>query len=135
VAHSRHHQHGAYLLENADMPGFTREEQRVLSRVVGSHRRKLSIEGFDQLLPPWDRRAIFLIVLLRLAVLLHRGRGGAALPDLQLLPRGRSLEIRFPTRWLKDHPLTVADLTQEIDFLGAADFRLKVYSSSGAPAM
>ncbi len=135
VAHSRHHLHGAYLLENADMPGFTREEQRVLARVVGSHRRRLAVDGFDQLLPPWDRRAIYLIVLLRLAVLLHRGRGSAPLPDLQLLARGRSLELRFPIRWLKEHPLTVADLRQEIELLRDADFRLKVFSSSGGPAV
>jgi exopolyphosphatase/guanosine-5'-triphosphate,3'-diphosphate pyrophosphatase len=132
VAHSRHHQHGAYLLENADMPGFTREEQRVLAKIVGGHRRRLATEGFDQLLPPWDRRTIYLIVLLRLAVLLHRGRGAASLPDVQLLPRGRSLEIRFPLRWLKEHPLTVADLRQEIELLRDADFRLKVYSSRGS---
>jgi len=135
VAHSRHHQHGAYLLENADMPGFTREEQRVLSKLVGSHRRRLSVDGFDQLLPPWDKRAIFLIVLLRLAVLLHRGHGSAPLPELQLVPRGRSLEIRFPTQWLKEHPLTVADLRQEIELLRDADFRLRVYSSRGVPAV
>ncbi|MCP5360307.1 MAG: exopolyphosphatase [Sinobacteraceae bacterium] len=135
VAHSRHHQHGAYLLENADMPGFTREEQRLLARLVGNHRRKLQIEGFAELLPPWEGRAIFLIVLLRLAVLLHRGRGNAPLPELQLLPRSRSLEIRFPVRWLKDHPLTVADLRQEIELLRAADFRLKVFSSRGNPVV
>jgi exopolyphosphatase/guanosine-5'-triphosphate,3'-diphosphate pyrophosphatase len=135
VAHSRHHQHGAYLLENADMPGFTREEQRVLARIVGGHRRRLATDGFDQLLPPWDRRTIYLIVLLRLAVLLHRGRGSVPLPELQLLPRGRSLEIRFPTRWLQEHPLTVADLRQEIEWLREAEFRLRVYSSRGAPAV
>ena len=38
-------------------------------------------------------------------------------------------------RWLKDHPLTVADLRQEIELLRAADFRLKVYSSKGTPAV
>jgi exopolyphosphatase/guanosine-5'-triphosphate,3'-diphosphate pyrophosphatase len=134
VSHSRYHQHGAYLLENADMPGFPREEQRLLARIVGGHRRKLATEGFDQLLPPWDKRAIFLIVLLRLTVLLHRGRSDAALPALNLLARGRSLEIRFPGRWLKDHPLTAADLVQEIELLRAADFRLKVYSSVRLPA-
>ena len=107
----------------------------MLARIVGGHRRKIAAEGFDQLLPPWDRRAIFLIVLLRLAVLLHRGRGNASLPDLELIPRGRSLEIRFPVRWLKDHPLTVADLTQEIALLRGADFRLKVYSSRGLRAV
>jgi len=135
VSHSRYHQHGAYLLEHADMPGFPKEEQRLLSRLVGGHRRKLSSEGFDKLLPPWDRRVLHLIVLLRLAVLLHRGRGRAPLPEVTLAPKGRTLEIRFPMRWLREHPLTVADLSQEIDLLQAVDFRLRVYSSRGLPAV
>ncbi len=136
VSHSRYHQHGAYLLENADMPGFPREEQRLLARLVGGHRRKLSLEGLDKLLPPWDRRILYLIVLLRLAVLLHRGRGRAPLPELTLIARGRNiLEARFPVRWLRDHPLTVADLSQEIDLLKAVDFRLRIYSSMGLPAV
>ncbi len=135
VAHSKYHQHGAYLLENADMPGFPREEQRLLARVVGGHRRRLATEGFEQLVPPWDRRVIFLIVLLRLAVLVHRARGTAPLPEPALVARGRSLELRFPARWLRAHPLTVADLRQEIDYLRAADFRLKVYSSRGGTAV
>jgi exopolyphosphatase/guanosine-5'-triphosphate,3'-diphosphate pyrophosphatase len=136
VSHSRYHQHGAYLLENADMPGFPREEQRVLARIVGGHRRKLSLEGLEKLLPPWDRRVLHLMVLLRLAVLLHRGRGRAPLPELTLIARGRNmLEARFPVRWLRDHPLTVADLSQEIDLLKSVDFRLRIYSSRGLPAV
>jgi exopolyphosphatase/guanosine-5'-triphosphate,3'-diphosphate pyrophosphatase len=135
VAHSRYHQHGAYLLEHADMPGFPREEQRLLARLVGGHRRKLSIEGVEQLLPPWDRRILNLTVLLRLAVLLHRGRGRAPLPEITLAVRGRALEIRFPVRWLRAHPLTVADLSQEIDLLAAVGLRLRVYSSRGLPAV
>jgi exopolyphosphatase/guanosine-5'-triphosphate,3'-diphosphate pyrophosphatase len=135
VAHSRYHQHGAYLLEHADMPGFPREEQRLLARLVGGHRRKLSTEGVERLLPPWDRRILNLTVLLRLAVLLHRGRGRAPLPDITLTLRGRALEIRFPVRWLRAHPLTVADLSQEIDLLAAAGLRLRVYSSRGLPAV
>lgn len=136
VSHSRYHQHGAYLLENADMPGFPREEQRLLARLVGGHRRKLSLERPDKLLPPWDRRILPLIVLLRLAVLLHRGRGRSPLPELTLIAQGRNvLEARFPVRWLRDHPLTVADLSQEIDLLKTADFRLRIYSSRGLPAV
>ncbi|NBS12908.1 MAG: exopolyphosphatase, partial [Gammaproteobacteria bacterium] len=136
VAHARHHQHGAYLLEHADMPGFAREEQRLLSRLVGNHRRKLVLEGLDRLLPPWDRHAIYLIVLLRLAVLLHRGRGVSPLPEIRLYPKDlKILEIRFPVRWLRQHPLTVADLSQEIDWLESAGFQLRVYSSRGLPAV
>ncbi len=131
VSHNGYHRHGAYLLENADMPGFPREEQRLLARLVGGHRRKLSLEGLEELVPPWDRDAIFLIVLLRLAVLLHRGRSSVALPDIELTPRPRTLELKFPGRWLKDHPLTAADLQQEIDHLKAHAFRLRVFSSRG----
>ncbi|HET7758033.1 MAG TPA: hypothetical protein VFK87_12320, partial [Steroidobacteraceae bacterium] len=129
VSHSGYHRHGAYLLENADMPGFPREEQRLLARVVGAHRRKLALEGLEELVPPWDRSALYLIILLRLAVLLHRGRSATALPAIELTATPRSLEMRFPARWLKEHPLTSADLQQEVDYLRASGFRLRVFST------
>ena len=128
VAHSGYQRHGAYLLENADMPGFPREEQRLLARLVGGHRRKLDLAGVEELLPPWDSRALYLIVLLRLAVLLHRGRSPVALPPLELSATPKSLEVQFPARWLKDHPLTSADLQQETEYLRASGFRLRVFS-------
>ena len=31
IAHSKYQRHSAYLLQNADMPGFPREEQQLLS--------------------------------------------------------------------------------------------------------
>ncbi len=128
VAHNGYHRHGAYLLDNADMPGFAREEQHLLASLVGSHRRKLMLEHLEDLIPPWDRRAIYLIVLLRLAVLLHRGRSPSALPVIELRARGRTLELRFPGRWLKEHPLTAADLSQEIGWLHAQGIRLRVFT-------
>jgi exopolyphosphatase/guanosine-5'-triphosphate,3'-diphosphate pyrophosphatase len=129
VSHSGYHRHGAYLLENADMPGFPREEQRLLARLVGYHRRKLSLEGLEELVPPWDRSVLYLIVLLRLAVLLHRGRSTTALPEIGLTETARSLELRFPAGWLRDHPLTSADLQQEVDYLRTAGLRLRVFSA------
>ena len=132
VAHSGYHRHGAYLLENADMPGFAREEQQLLARLVGSHRRKLAVSGLEDLIPPWDRLALQLIVLLRLAVLLHRGRSAEALPKIALAARGRTLVLDFPSRWLKEHPLTVADLQLEIEYLRPEGLRLRVYSGGRA---
>src|SRR6185369_559155 len=98
VAHSGYHRHGAYLLENADMPGFAREEQLLLARLVGSHRRKLLLEGMDDLIPPWDERALYLILILRIAVLLHRSRSEESIPDVVLIGRPRTLELRFKVR-------------------------------------
>ena len=131
VAHNGYHRHGAYLLGNADMPGFPRDEQLLLACLGGAHRRKLSLQGLEDLIPPWDRGALYLIVLLRLAVLLHRGRSPSALPAIVLTPAYRSLEIEFTGRWLKDHPLTTADLQQETEHLSAAGFRLRVFNKGG----
>jgi exopolyphosphatase / guanosine-5'-triphosphate,3'-diphosphate pyrophosphatase len=130
VSHSGYHRHGAYLLENADMAGFPREEQRLLARLVGAHRRKLNLEGVEELVPPWDRNAVYLIVLLRLGVLLHRGRSSTALPPLELKATPRSLEVSFPPGWLDGHPLTSADLQQEVEFLRVSGFRLRVFSAA-----
>jgi exopolyphosphatase/guanosine-5'-triphosphate,3'-diphosphate pyrophosphatase len=130
VAHSGYHRHGAYLLENADMPGFAREEQQLIARLVGAHRRKLGLERLEDLIPPWDRLALRLIVLLRVAVLLHRGRSAAALPKIELTARGSALELRFPSGWLNEHPLTMADLQLEIGFLRPHGLRLRVFSGN-----
>jgi exopolyphosphatase / guanosine-5'-triphosphate,3'-diphosphate pyrophosphatase len=129
VAHSGYHRHGAYLLANADMAGFPREEQRLLAIMVGSHRRKPAIEEKDELTAPWDKHAPAMTLLLRLAVLLHRGRSNVALPAIKLMARADALEMRFPPGWLDDHPLTVADLHQEIENLKGVGFRLRVFTA------
>jgi exopolyphosphatase/guanosine-5'-triphosphate,3'-diphosphate pyrophosphatase len=128
VAHSGYHRHGAYLLENADMPGFAREEQRLLARLVGGHRRKLLLTGVEELIPPWDTLAVRLIVLLRLAVLLHRGRSATPLPPMRVQCRARSITLHLSRRWLKQHPLSAEDLRQEISFLQPLGLRLRVYA-------
>ena len=45
---------------------------------------------------------------------------------LELQPKARSLDIAFPRGWLDSHPLTAADLENEIEYLKAANFRLRV---------
>ena len=126
IAHSKYQRHSAYLLQYADMPGFPREEQSLVSALVGGHRRQLSFDSLEDLLPPWDRLAEFLIVLLRLAVLLHRGRSPQPLPDVALKVKGRTLSMGLPQGWMKEHPLTLEDLEQERLYLKDAGFRLTI---------
>jgi exopolyphosphatase/guanosine-5'-triphosphate,3'-diphosphate pyrophosphatase len=126
VSHSHYHKHGSYLVEHADMPGFPQEEQRILAYIVGAHRRKLSLTALQELSPPWHIKVEYLILIVRLAVLLHRGRSAESLPSIQLQPKGRSLEISFPRGWLDAHPLTATDLENEIEYLKATGFRLRV---------
>ena len=130
IAHSKYQRHSAYLLEHADMPGFPREEQLLLAALVGGHRRQLSFESLEDLLPPWDRLAEFLVVLLRLAVLLHRGRSPQPLAAVRLTVKSRNITLELPQRWMKEHPLTLEDLEQERAYLKEAGFRLTIVEAS-----
>jgi len=126
LSHSHYQKHGAYLVEHSDMPGFSREEQKLLAVVVGGHRRKINMRPLEDLPPPWHLKAELLIVLLRLSVLLHRSRSDTPLPAMGLQPRDRSLEIEFPSGWLDRNPLTRADLEAEAEYLKTAGFRLRI---------
>jgi exopolyphosphatase/guanosine-5'-triphosphate,3'-diphosphate pyrophosphatase len=110
------------------MPGFAREEQLLLAQLVGSHRRKLVLEGMEELISPWDDKALYLILILRIAVLLHRSRSEAPVPEVTLVGKPRTLELRFRIRF-RDHPLTAADLNDEVEYLRARGLRLRVLTS------
>ncbi|MEO8224602.1 MAG: Ppx/GppA phosphatase family protein [Gammaproteobacteria bacterium] len=124
IAHAHFHRHGAYVLENADMPGFPREEQQVLACLVLAHRRKFERSIFNALPGPWQRPAVRIAILLRLAALVHRSRTGGTTPDLKLRVQGRTLRLQVPATWLQSNPLTLADLERERDFLAEADYKL-----------
>lgn len=127
VSHAHYHRHGGYLLEHADMPGFPQEEQKLVAAIVRGHRRKLDVDALQELPAPWHLKAEYLIVVLRLSVLLHRGRSSLAQPKIELQAKGRTLEMEFPKNWLDDQPLTAADLEQEVDHLKAIGFKLRVH--------
>lgn len=129
VAHSQHHVHGAYLIENSDISGFSRQEQKMLSVLVRCQRRGVSKHAIDSLPDRLSLPALRLTVLLRLAVLLHRGHEPEALPPLRLDANARTIALRAPRAWLDTHPLTGADLVTERDHLGEVGFTLDVLSA------
>lgn len=130
IAHAHYHHHGAYLLENADMPGFARDEQRLLASIVRAHRRKLGRELFAALPREWRTRVVRLTVLLRLAALFHRSRARAALPKIGLVARGQSLRLGLPSHWLHANRLTEADLERECRYLRDLDLAMTLVRRS-----
>ncbi|THF66133.1 exopolyphosphatase [Pseudothauera nasutitermitis] len=109
VAHSSYHKHSAYILANADMPGFSRMDQGRLARIVLAHRGKLErVAGLDPGSPDW-----LLIACLRLAVVVHRARDGRGIPPIQVSREGRAFAVAAPQDWLKQLPLTAAALEEE----------------------
>jgi exopolyphosphatase / guanosine-5'-triphosphate,3'-diphosphate pyrophosphatase len=127
VSHGGYHRHGAYLLRNATMPGFSRDDQEMLSALVLGHRRRLTRERLEEYLPR-DRaeQALRLCVFLRLAVRIHRTRSARRQPEVSLEIEDHRLGLGFPGGWIDEHPLTRADLDDERFILAAAGFELKI---------
>jgi len=84
IAHAHYHRHGAYVVEYADLLGFSRDEQQLLALLVRGHRRKFPHTQIKQRVERWQRPMQYMIILLRLAVLLHRSRTDVTLPDFDI---------------------------------------------------
>jgi exopolyphosphatase/guanosine-5'-triphosphate,3'-diphosphate pyrophosphatase len=109
IAHSGYHKHGAYLVLNADLPGFSQADQALLARWVLGHRGKLSrLKEIVMQPSEWDA-----VLALRLAVLLNRARNQKPVPQLQLSHLGSGYQIGVPHRLDEDYPLTWALLQEE----------------------
>jgi exopolyphosphatase/guanosine-5'-triphosphate,3'-diphosphate pyrophosphatase len=101
VSHIGFHKHGAYILENADMPGFSATEQRKLALLVLGCRGGLT----KMAEPVADDDLAAQLLALRLAVLFHHARREIETPLIRI-DVGRSIKFAIAKRWLKAHPLT-----------------------------
>jgi len=125
VAHSSYHKHSAYILANADMPGFSKMDQARLSRIVLAHRGKL--ERVQEIIadsPDW-----LLIFSLRLAVLLHRARDDAPLPAITVRRSEKGFGIGVDAEWLAASPLSAAALEEEGRQWSGLGMEIKIKSS------
>jgi exopolyphosphatase/guanosine-5'-triphosphate,3'-diphosphate pyrophosphatase len=126
VAFSGYHKHGAYLVANSDMPGFSRADQDLLAAMLLGQRKRLTREVFAGLSPGEVELAIRLTIVLRTAIRLARGRSPTPPPPVTATARKGGLELGFPSGWIEAHPLTHADLLEEADKLKGIGFELKV---------
>lgn len=117
ISHSSFEKHGAYIIGNADLSGFSRQEQRRLATLVRTHRGKLSAELFTDKHKEQHEMLIQLTVVLRLSVIFHRSRTESVLPAIGVSVNEKELVLKLPDRWLNEHPLTINDLEQEAIYL------------------
>ncbi|GGX97451.1 exopolyphosphatase [Litchfieldella qijiaojingensis] len=131
ISHSQFHRHGAYLLENSDLPGFSRPEQQALAFLVRAHRRKFPLKDLDNL--NTNRTTLGRLArLLRLAVILNHSRPEQPVRDFRLRASGDDLHLELDA--LGDQALVINDLEQEAEYQRAAGFRLSIEPSLEAVA-
>jgi len=123
IAHNGYQKHGAYIIEQSDIAGFSRQEQQLLSLIILSHRRKFPVDQLLELPSYWQDLATKLSIIFRLATLLNRSRTELTEP-FKLSVLEKIIAIEFADDWLNKHSLTHADLLQENDFLEKLGYQL-----------
>ncbi len=99
VSLSSYHKHAAYLIENADLPGFTTREQKMMGRLVLAQKGSLR-KVAEALLDPDFAKAV---LALRLAILLLHTRIEAGEGQLRLRMKSR-IDLEIQRDWLSEHP-------------------------------
>ncbi|HJV76158.1 MAG TPA: Ppx/GppA phosphatase family protein [Noviherbaspirillum sp.] len=99
VSHTGYHKHGAYIVENADMPGFTTREQRLMSTLIIAHKGNLrKVESAIG-----DADFAKAVLALRLAVMLMHSRLDSEADALKLKMKNR-IELEYRRDWTRQHP-------------------------------
>jgi exopolyphosphatase / guanosine-5'-triphosphate,3'-diphosphate pyrophosphatase len=111
INYSSYHKHGAYLIKNSDLPGFTREERGKLAFLVLNHRKRIKLDRLD----PVDAVPMPLLFLFRMAWAIYRKRAPIQDPVQQIRVVENGFIAKFQPGWLHEHPLVAQQLAQEQD--------------------
>jgi exopolyphosphatase/guanosine-5'-triphosphate,3'-diphosphate pyrophosphatase len=112
ISHSDYHKHGAYILDNADAPGFSLPELHRLSLLVLGHRgklRKLDADFEDEIF-------VQQLLCLRLAVILCHARREPDSRDMRISENAGSHQFLLGCRpgWAEAFPQSAHLLREEV---------------------
>ena len=110
ISHSELHKHGAYILDNTELMGFSQSELHSLSLLVLGNcgkLKKLEI-NFD------DDRFITKLLALRLAVIFCHSRNMPVIKNITLERAENSFLLSLPSAWQQTFPQTCYLLEEEI---------------------
>lgn len=129
ISHNDYHKHGAYILANADMAGFSKPEQSLLSELVKTHRGNL-VKALESLKE--TRRVkewlIYMILSFRFSVIFNRNRTTMA-NDVILgvtINLKDGVKLSLNKDWLKKNPLTLYSINEEIEQWRKLDMTIKI---------
>ncbi len=110
--------HGAYILSNTAIPGFSLAQRKLLIALVRNHKDDISLDIIKEQTMTNPLLAQHLTCLLRLAILLSMRRLDEALPKVTLSTNDKNeISLSFEKNWLRSHPLMESELAQECEHL------------------
>ena len=130
IAHANYDKHTAYILGNADMPGFSTHDQAQLSAFALGHQGKL-----PKRMPEDSRNRRLALFCLRLAVLLCRRREDLPELPLSIKVHAKRITIRASEEWVASRPLTAYSLQGEQEEWKKAGFTIHLEKVPAAYSM
>ena len=111
ISHSDYHKHGAYILDNTDLPGFTIDELHRLSQLVLGHRGKL--RKLDA--PLQDPLFVQQLMALRMSVILCHARREPDTSSIELSVDAtrRTARLKLGAPWAEQWPQSAHLLSEE----------------------
>jgi len=108
VSRTDYQKHSAYIISNADLPGFSRLDQARLAGLVLGHNGKLNKLPMSAGYIDWH-----LLFCLRLAHVVSRKREGGALPLIKVQQGAKGFKLKISKAWLEKNPFIQFGLNKE----------------------
>jgi exopolyphosphatase/guanosine-5'-triphosphate,3'-diphosphate pyrophosphatase len=113
IEYKLHHKHGAYILDNLQLNGFTQIQQNCIRDLVLLHRQNIDLDALSHY-PDELRRCMYMFCrIIRLSTVLCIRRKDNLLPEITLMTAQDDWTLQFPPDWLKAHPLIDVELANE----------------------
>jgi exopolyphosphatase/guanosine-5'-triphosphate,3'-diphosphate pyrophosphatase len=130
ISHSDFHKHGAYILDNADLPGFSMPELHRLSQLILGHRGKLKKLEIELKNPEF----MIQLISLRLAAILCHARREPDLKGVSFKPmegNKTGFVIECKKSWVQQWPQSVHLLREECIAWQKSSWQLEFLENNG----
>ena len=135
ISHNDYHRHGAYILANADMAGFSKPEQSILADLVRTHRGSLGKACVSLSATRKIKMRFYLMMMsFRFSVILNRNRKALpndAIMSIKIIAK-TDFELVVDGSWLHQNPLTLYSLNEEIEQWKKVNFIITLTTGDAA---
>jgi exopolyphosphatase/guanosine-5'-triphosphate,3'-diphosphate pyrophosphatase len=120
ISHNDYHKHGAYILQNSDLAGFSKPEQSIIAELVKLHRGsidKVHAALVKMLGDGLEWKIIIGVISFRLAVIFNRNRKDIDYKKIIKVENvtNKGYDLVIEQEWLMNNPLTLFSLNEEFD--------------------
>lgn len=120
------HKHSSYIIDNSELPGFSREEQELLAFLLINYRKGFNRKNFSDFTLYEEDKAVLLAAILRISILLNIRRLDDLIPSIRCSATTEEISIHFLDNWLINNPVIREDLQAEMKTLAQNKLSLKI---------